>query len=146
MTATTARTLCAVQLLALLRPYDPIVEGAELVFASDPPEDLWPMAAILQTGLRAALTNRRWFGIDTDGRGCGPHPDRGNGPLAFGALDTAKPIPRAVRLLTVEGEPRWDRIRTVAYLDFAELFIPKKRPMIPTNLVTGSFSKPRSPT
>ena len=127
MTATTTRTITAVQLLALLRPYDPIVEGAELVFDSELPEDLWPMAAILQTGLRAILTNRRWFGIDTDGHSCGPHPNRGNGPLAFGALDTAKPIPRAVRLLTVEGEQGWDRIRPAAYLDFPQLFTAETR-------------------
>ena len=76
MTATVARTLSAVQLLEQLRPYHPTVEGDALVFAFDPPEDLWQMAMILQTGLRAILINRRWFGIDTDGHSCGPHPVR----------------------------------------------------------------------
>ena len=127
MTATTNRTITAVQLLRLLQPYDPTVDGAVLVFDSDPPEDLWQMAAILQTGLRAILTNRRWFGIDKDGRGCGPHPSRAVGPLAFGALDPAKPIPQEVRLLIVEGEQGWDRIRPVAYLDFPQLFASEKR-------------------
>lgn len=122
MTATVPRTLSPAALLTLLRPYDPTAEGAELVFDLDPPEDLWQMAVILQTGLRAVLTNRRWFGIDSDGHSCGPHPSRGDGPLAFGALDTAKPIPQQVRLLTVEGEQGWDRIRPASYLDFRQLF------------------------
>ena len=130
MTATTTRTLSAVQVFDLLRLYDPTVEGAELIFASDPPDDLWQMAAILHTGLRAVLMNRRWFGIDTDGHSCGPYPSRGNGPLAFGALDTAKPIPQQVRLVTVEGERGWDRVRPASYMNFPQLFttnLPPKR-------------------
>ena len=122
MTATTTRTLSAVQVFDLLRPFDPAVEGDALVFAFDPPEDLWQMAVILQTGLRAILMKRRWFGIDTDGHSCGPYPSRGNGPLAFGALDTAKPIPQQVRLLTVEGERGWDRVRPASYMNFPQLF------------------------
>ena len=122
MIETVPRTLSAVQLVGLLQPYGPSVESAELVFASDPPDDLWQMAAILQTGLRAVLTNRRWFGIDADGHTCGPYPSRGHGPLTFGALDTAKPVPRTACLLTVEGEPGWDRVRPASLINYHRLF------------------------
>ena len=105
-TATRQATRTAADLLEQLRAYVPRVEGYELAFDADPPADLEDAVGLLQSGIRAALTGRRWFGIDAGGR------PRGTG--TDGCLDPARPIPAAVTLLCAEGDPRWDRVRPSA--------------------------------
>lgn len=78
----------------------PAIEGDELVFDRDIPDDLLPFVEVLHTGLRAHLTGKRWFGIDANGRGA----SRPDGILSFSEL-----LPEHVRLLSVEGD-NWDRI------------------------------------
>jgi hypothetical protein len=99
------------------------------VFDRPPPAHLAGPLAVLHTGVRALLTGRRWFGLDpTTGKPCGPHPARGDGPLAFGALDPTHPLPPAVGLLSVEGDSCWDRLHPLARLDRPELFAPNVAP------------------
>jgi hypothetical protein len=114
MPTTTAMPTTACALLALVAPYRPAVQGDELVFAADVPADLDPAVEALQTGLRAVLTGRRWFGIEgATGRGT--------------ELDPGAPIPAGVTLLSVEGDERWDRIAPSARLDLPGLFAPPPR-------------------
>ena len=47
----------------------PRVEGDELAFDHEPPADLLPYVLLLQTGLRAVLSGRPWYGIDGSGTG-----------------------------------------------------------------------------
>lgn len=92
-------------------------------------EELLQRMQILQTGLRAVLTGKRWFGVDVrTGRACGPHPARGHGLLAFGALDPTCKLPAIVGLLAVEGDVSWDRLSPLARLDFPALFAPDVEP------------------
>lgn len=78
----------------------PAIEEDELVFDRDVPDDLLPFVEVLQSGLRAYLTGRKWFGIDSTGHGAA----RPDGLLAFSDL-----LPDHVSLLAVEGEV-WDRV------------------------------------
>jgi hypothetical protein len=103
-TPATARTL-----LAALADFGPSAQGSELVLATDPPGPLEPALRVLHTGVRAALTGRRWWGCD--GR---------TGHIR--ALDPAAPIPAGVTLLSVEGDPIWDRIPPATRLDLPRLF------------------------
>jgi hypothetical protein len=101
----------------------PTAEGEELVFHRPPPAHLHDPLAVLHTGVRALVTGRRWFGLDpATGKPCGPHPARGDGPLAFGALDPARPLPAGVGLLSVEGDACWDRLPPLARLNSPDLF------------------------
>lgn len=105
--------MTAASLLADLTAADcrPAVEGEELALDRPPPDHLAGPLAVLHTGVRALLTGRRWFGLDlATGRSCGPHPARGDGPLAFGGLDPGRTLPANVGLLCVEGDSCWDRI------------------------------------
>jgi hypothetical protein len=108
---TTTAPMTAQALLARVTPYRPAVRGDELVFAADVPADLDPAVEALQTGLRAALTGRRWYGIaDATGRGA--------------ELDPGAPLPVGTTLLCVEGDGCWDRIKRAARRDLPGLFTP----------------------
>lgn len=96
----------------------PAVQGEDLVFDRDPPESLQGAIRVLQTGLRAVLTGRRWIGIDGKGRGAG-RPD--------GTLEPGEPLPAAVRLLTVEGDAKWDRVPAAAFKALPRLFAAESR-------------------
>lgn len=107
----------------------PIVEGEELVFDRPPPPRLAGRLGVLHTGVRAVLAGRRWYGFDpATGRACGPHPARGDGPLAFGALDPARLLPPTVGYLSVGGDACWDRLPPFARLDHPDLFAPDIEP------------------
>ncbi|HEX4611492.1 MAG TPA: hypothetical protein VH092_25080 [Urbifossiella sp.] len=101
----------AVAVLAAVRPFDPAVEGAELVFALDPSAELTAGLAVLHTGLRAQLTGRPWYGCGSDRRTAAPR-----------LLDPSAPIPDGVTLLCVESDVRWDRIDADARVDLPGLF------------------------
>ena len=119
--------MTAAALLAALRSAGcgPTAAGEELVLHRPPPEPLAGPLAVLHTGVRAALTGRRWLAFDpATGRGCGPFPARGHGPLAFGALDPGRPLPAAAGYLCVEGDSCWDRLPPFARADLPELFAP----------------------
>jgi hypothetical protein len=109
--AVTARDL-----LAQVRPFDPVVENGELVFDRDPPGDLVPALEVLHTGVRAQLTRRTWWG----------------GTIAVGTrprvitLNPADPIPPGINLLCVEGDGSWDRIHPLARIDHPHLFGPDR--------------------
>ena len=105
----------------------PRIEGPDLVFDADPPDDLARYLEVLQTGVRALLLGKRWFGIDPrDGIACGPFRNRISGPLAWGALDPSAMLPRKVGLLIVEGTGEvWDRLGPLATVVFPELFEPE---------------------
>ena len=111
MTRTAAARLSARALLDLVRAHAPSVEAGELVFATDPPADLVASLSVLHTGIRALLTERRWWGSGTDR------------PLVV-ELNPSAPIPAGVGLLCVEGDPLWDRIHPVAPVDLPRLFDP----------------------
>lgn len=103
----------------------PTVDGEELVFDRPPPDHLAGPLGVLHTGVRAVLAGRRWYGFDpATGRACGPFPARGDGLLAFGALDPARPLPANVGYLSVGGDACWDRISPFARFDHPELFAP----------------------
>ena len=104
---------------------NPAAEGEELVFGRPPPAPLDGPLGVLHTGVRALLAGRRWFGLDpATGKPCGPHPTRAYGPLAFAALDPARPLPPTVGLLSAEGDSCWDRLPPLTCLDRPELFAP----------------------
>jgi hypothetical protein len=102
--ATTAHDL-----LVLVGPLRPAVEGEDLVFGVEPPADLDPLLRVLHTGVRALVIGKRWYGCDgTTGR--------------VYELNPGIPIPAAITLLAVEGDHRWDRIDPSARLDHPHLF------------------------
>jgi hypothetical protein len=111
MATTTATPSAVTELLGLLEPFGPFVEGFTLRFKAAPPRGLVPSIRVLQTGLRSRLVGRVWWGCGTTVRAARPCP-----------LNPSKPIPRWVRLLAVEGDPRWDRIRASARRDMPHLF------------------------
>jgi len=93
-----------------------------LELADNAPEDLEAYVELLQSGLRAKLAGKRWFGIDENGRGVGP--------LVDGALDFHRPLPLATRSLAVEGEcdASWDVIDSRANTALADAFdVPRQR-------------------
>ena len=94
----------------------PSVRESFLELADDAPDELEGYVELLQSGLRAKLASRRWFGIDANGRGVGPHVD--------GALDFRLPLPSATHCLTVEGDvgAGWDVIDPRAKLDLPDAF------------------------
>src|SRR5262245_57626079 len=105
----------ASELLTAVSNFGPAVEGFDLVFETDPPDEYDGMLRILQTGIRAILTGRRWFGISTEtGRGWDHDP--------------RFQLPDWVGMLLVEGDPRWDRLRPDARLDFPHLFRSERPP------------------
>ncbi|QEL15622.1 hypothetical protein [Limnoglobus roseus] len=96
----------------------PSVEGEELVFSIAPPDELAAAVRVLQTGLRAVLTGKRWFGLSANGRGAG-RPD--------GTLNPAGLLPRSARLATVEGDSQWDRLPLPVDKVTARLFTPEAK-------------------
>jgi hypothetical protein len=110
--------MTAAKLLSLLSQAGcvPAVRGCLLEFAEDVPEELEGFVELLQSGLRAMLAGRRWFGIDASGRGVGP--------LTDGALDFQRPLPASTRCLAVEGEygAGWDVIDSLAKIERPEAF------------------------
>ncbi len=104
--ATTAR-----ELLGLVQQYGPTVEGIDLTFDTDPPPELDAVLSVLHTGVRALLTERRWWGSTSEK------------PRVI-ELNLAAPIPAGITLLSVEGDEVWDRLAADAHLDFPQLFIP----------------------
>src|SRR5262245_34424082 len=105
----TTAVMTARALLALVEPFGPSADGAELVFDADPPGEWVPALMVLHTGLRAVLTGRRWWGSATDR------------PRVV-ELNPAAPIPAGIALLAVEGDVRWDRIHPAARIDLPYLF------------------------
>jgi hypothetical protein len=105
-TATTAIT--AKSLLADLATYSPFVDGNDLAFVMDPGDELITLAVILQSGIRAVLAHKLWFGCDETG-------------LAF-VLRPELPIPAGVALLCCEGDSSWDRIAYGARAKHPEMF------------------------
>ncbi len=105
--------MTATALLAALRDAgcEPEADGAELVFAADPPDALAVRLEVLHTGVLALLAGKRWYGCD---------PATGRTVV----LDPAAPIPSAVGLLIVEGAAVWERLHPVARLDLPDLFSP----------------------
>lgn len=103
-----AAATTAEKLLADLAPFGPRVDGFDLVFDSDPDDELFAQAEILQTGLRSILTGWRWYGLDRTG-------------LAH-ELSPVSPIPIGMGLLCVEGDPSWDRLPRTARKEHPELF------------------------
>lgn len=114
--------MTAALLLRALAPLKPGVDGDELTLAGPPPAHLRPFLPVLQTGMRAILAGRPWYGIGGTGRGLGPLDD--------GALDPAKPVPWLAWRLCVAGDGRWDAVPGWWREDFAHLFgtRPKKVP------------------
>ena len=102
----------------------PRIEGPDLVFDADPPDELARYLEVLQTGVRALALRKRWFGIDPrTGVACGPFTARAEGMLAMGALDPSGKLPRNVGLLIVEGKGEfWDRLLPNARDDFPDAF------------------------
>ena len=98
-------------LLSVVEPFGPAVEGTELVFRSDPPAESLAALGVLHTGVRAALTGRRWWGSSSDV------------PRVV-ELNPSAPIPAGIALLSVEGDRRWDRIDPAARIDLPHLFAP----------------------
>jgi hypothetical protein len=99
--------MTATELLAALTAAGchPVVDGEELVSDRPPPPRLAGPLEVLHTGVRALLVGRRWYGYDpATGRACGPHPARGDGLLAFGALDPSRLLPAVVGYLSVGGD------------------------------------------
>ncbi len=96
-------------LLAAVQQYGPTVDGDDLAFTADPPAELDALLSVLHTGVRAALTGRRWWGSTTEK------------PRVI-ELNPAAPIPAGITLLSVEGDQRWDRIAPDAHLDNSGLF------------------------
>ena len=79
----------------------PSVDGNELVLAAPAPPALVDAVELLQSGIRAAITGRRWFGIRSDGNGVGD---------AYGLLNPRELLPIDVAMLTVEGAGPWDKL------------------------------------
>lgn len=104
------------ELLALVAPFGPTVEGEELVFAAELPSDLEQVLGLLHTGVRAVLAGRAWWGATTEGK-----------PRVV-ELCADVPIPEDIGLLCVAGDRRWDRIAPDAWLDLPHLFAPASGP------------------
>lgn len=102
------------------------IDAGELVIAPPPPPELERYCLVLATGVWAVATGRRWYGNHRkSGRPCGPCPKEFVGPLAHGALDTTRLLPREVGLLCVEGEEcSMDRIPSEWLLDIPEVYQP----------------------
>jgi hypothetical protein len=111
--STAARpALVVADLLASVRGHGTAVEGADLVFAADPPAELAAVLAVANTGIRALLAGRSWLGCGSSRRAA----------AAPRGLTPGRPIPADVTLLCVEGDERWDRIGADARLDLPALF------------------------
>ncbi|QJX00254.1 hypothetical protein [Frigoriglobus tundricola] len=110
------RPTTAAELLALVELFGPTVEDGALVFDRDPPADLLAALRVLHTGIRAALTGRKWYGCGSTRKTAAPRP-----------LDPSDLIPPGITLLCVEGDQRWDRIHPAARLDLPRLFAPEDR-------------------
>jgi len=109
MNAVATTTMTVREILDALARYNPAVEGDELAFDDDIDIDPEEVVRIAQTGIRALLTGRRWFGCDGK-------------TGAVLDLNPAMPIPRNITLLAVEGDPVWDRLT----IDRPELFGPNR--------------------
>lgn len=105
----TARELCAV-----LHTYGVFVDGPELAFGSTLPAELESVVEVLQTGIRAVLLGREWWGTASD-------------KVRMVTLNPAERVPDDITLLAVAGEAKWDRIRPDAVIDFPQLFAPALR-------------------
>src|SRR4051794_32108566 len=103
MTTTALLPVTARDLLARVGLFGPAVTNEELAFSGDLPAELVVALSVLHTGVRAALTGRKWYGCEgSTGRVI--------------ELNTAAPIPAGVALLTVAGDHQWDRISIAARL------------------------------
>src|SRR5436305_483054 len=102
-------------LLAALTPSGPAVEGRELTLGAGPPADLEAALPVLQTGVRAILVAKKWYGCDSDtGR--------------VSVVNPATEIPAGIGLLCVEGDRNWDRIHATARHGLPHLFASDDRP------------------
>jgi hypothetical protein len=107
----TALIATARGLLAAVRRYAPGVEDGELLFGVDLPADLESAVEVLQTGIRACLTGRPWWGSSAAPTRARVEP-----------LSPDERLPGWVGMLAVEGDTTWDRIGPVARLDLPGLF------------------------
>ena len=128
--------MTAVLLLKALAPLEPAVGAGELVLSGAPPAHLDRLVMVLQTGVRAVLTNRPWYGTTDTGRGLGPLDD--------GALDPAKPLPWLTHRLCVAGDGRWDAVPPWWREEFAHLFGARPK-TLPAKHVTGAKGCPHIP-
>ncbi len=108
------------------------IDAGELVITPPPPPELERYFPALLTGVWAVTAGRRWYGNHRDtGHACGPCPLAHTGPLAYGALDPDKLLPRAVGFLSVGGEEgSMDRIPAEWLTELPEVFelMPATRP------------------
>jgi hypothetical protein len=126
--ARTAPARTARELLARVLPFAPSVVGTNLVGAAPLPADLRADVKLLQSGVRALLTGRAWWGSSSDA------------PARLRVLSPDEPIPDGIGLLCVAGDARWDRIAPDARCDFPHLFaVSVPRP------ARGSFRRPHEP-
>jgi hypothetical protein len=105
-------TTTAQALLARVGPFGPRVEGGELVFDRDLPEELVGGLTVLHTGVRAASTGRPWWGAS----------DIATRRPRVEVLAPDTPVPDWCGLLCVEVDRRWDRIDPAARIDLPGLF------------------------
>jgi hypothetical protein len=110
----TTAMITAFALLALVKRFGPTIEGEELVFDTDLPEDLEDAMSILHTGVRALLTCKPWWGSAA----CDAKRPK------VEVLDSDKPIPSWCGLVCVEGDAGWERIHPNAIKNHPELFAP----------------------
>lgn len=127
-TARPAPARTARELLARVLPFAPSVDGPNLVGPTPLPAEWVADVKVLQTGLRALLTGRAWWGSSSDA------------PVRVRVLSPDEPIPDGIGLVCVAGDARWDRISPDARCDFSHLFAaPVPRP------ARGSFRRPHEP-
>lgn len=118
-TSTTITERVTVQnLMAVLEPFKPVVEGEKLKFGSSPPDDLKPLIRLLQTGIRATITGKPWWATTIVPAKTGARFSKPN----VVPLSTDEPIPKATTLLCADGDQRWDRVRPDAVIDHKEVF------------------------
>lgn len=78
----------------------PVIEGFELTVPVPAPATLVPFIELLQSGVRAHLAGKKWYGFNTEGRPAAKH----------GILKPGELLPADVRLLCCEGDPTWDKV------------------------------------
>lgn len=108
--------MTAAELTRALAPLAPRVAGGRLLLAGPPPPALEPVLPVLQTGVRAVLTGRRWYAIGADGLGVGRGVD--------GSLNPEEPIPWLARKVCVAGDAGWDGLPQAWRLLLPHLFGP----------------------
>ena len=102
--------MTARELLDALTPYRPAVEDGDLVYDDGVPPGLLAVLQPLNTGIRALLANRPWWGV------C---PDLSPRPFV---LNPNMRLPAGVKLACAEGDAGWDRMPSAALHEMPHLF------------------------